>query len=466
MTLSALLAASAAVLGYALQVSSGSYADEAIVALTVSIVLSIAAFVVPAHPRVERQGTVVPAAVLVAGLAVQFFLLLRDPPGFYLQAGPGDLRWFYRGVCIAATLSGLLFVSVRWTKRVVFPLLLVAHVGLGWWTLRASPYPSIDVLLFHHGAFAAIERGENPHEQSIPNIYSRANNYGEGLVRDGRVLIGYPYPPFSLALTFIAHKLTGDYRTILLLAMSLAAAAIGYSRSSRISFGAAALFLFTPRTFFVLQQGWTEPLAAMLFALTLFLACRRPRWLWLAAGLLFAVKQYLVLIIPVVFLLWAGKRPSEWGRELGKALLVAVALTLPLFLWNPVAFLNDVVLFQIRQPFRTDALSYLAFIAARTGRQPSMWVPLVAILLATALAIWRAPRTPAGFAAAVSLVFFAAVSFNKQAFCNYYYFIVAALATGAAAADDAPSPALSRGAQRARQDSGWAGSCARDARVS
>ena len=37
------------------------------------------------------------------------------------------------------------------------------------------------------------------------------------------------------------------------------------------------------------------------------------------------------------------------------------------------------------------------------------------------------PRTPAGFAGGVALVYFAFFAFNKQAFENYYFFVIGAL---------------------------------------
>jgi hypothetical protein len=54
--------------------------------------------------------------------------------------------------------------------------------------------------------------------------------------------------------------------------------------------------------------------------------------------------------------------------------------------------------------------------------------------VAIALALWRAPRTPAGFAAASALVFLVFFAFNKQAFTNYYSLVIGALCTAAAAA--------------------------------
>jgi 4-amino-4-deoxy-L-arabinose transferase-like glycosyltransferase len=71
-----------------------------------------------------------------------------------------------------------------------------------------------------------------------------------------------------------------------------------------------------------------------------------------------------------------------------------------------------------------------------------------------ALALWRAARTPAGFALGVSALFLAFFVLNKQAFANYYFFVIGALCVAVAAADpveaDAPARRPWRRGQRAQ----------------
>jgi hypothetical protein len=74
---------------------------------------------------------------------------------------------------------------------------------------------------------------------------------------------------------------------------------------------------------------------------------------------------------------------------------------------------------------------------------PGTWLPFLMLMLAMALAAWKAPRTPAGFASAVGLVFLAFFAFNKQAFCNYYFFTIGAFCCAIAA-----EPMATRFAQR------------------
>ena len=117
-------------------------------------------------------------------------------------------------------------------------------------------------------------------------------------------------------------------------------------------------------------------------------------------------------------------------------------ITVPLFLWNPAAFWRAVVEFQFIQPFRIDALSHLVWMHNRLPLWNLVrWTPFVLAVPATAFALWRADRSPAGFAAAFTLVNLTFVAFNKQAFYNYYYFAAATAWWAAAAAGSRTAPA-------------------------
>src|SRR6185437_7177466 len=116
------------------------------------------------------------------------------------------------------------------------------------------------------------------------------------------LLFGFPYPPLSLLLVLPGYLL-GDFRYAHLAATTLAGALIALSRPGRIATAAAALFLFTPRGFFVLEAGWTEPMAVLMLAALVFAACRAPRASPMIVGLLLVTKQYLVLAAPLVWLL-------------------------------------------------------------------------------------------------------------------------------------------------------------------
>ena len=126
----------------------------------------------------------------------------------------------------------------------------------------------------------------------------------------------------------------------------------------------------------------------------------------------------------------ASKRRATARRLLTfltKAAIVGAVLTLPFVLWNPAAFWRSVVTLQFHQPFRPDALSVLSWWASRGHEPPPALISFVVAAAASVFALWRLPRTPAGFAMAIAMTFFGFFAFNKQAFANYYFFVVGAL---------------------------------------
>ncbi len=221
--------------------------------------------------------------------------------------------------------------------------------------------------------------------------------------------------------------------------MTLAAAFMAYTRAGRLGALAAGLYLFTPRNLFVLEQSWTEPFVVLFLAATVWCAARHPRVAPYVLGLFLAVKQYAVLALPLALLV--GRPPMTFAgfrRTAVPAVVVAALVTLPLALWEPTGFLRAVVELQFYQPFRPEALSYLGLLAG-PDRQPPFGtgVAFAVAAVVMVLALWRAARTPAGFALGVSALFLAFFVLNKQAFANYYFFVVGALCVAVAAAEPA-----------------------------
>src|ERR1019366_949976 len=110
---------------------------------------------------------------------------------------------------------------------------------------------------------------------------------------------------------------------------------------------------------------WTDSLIAGAFVgLLLALQRRRARWLGAVLGLFLGFKPYSVVALPLLFR--AGRVSRRAWIE---GLALAVATALPFFVWGPPDFVNDVVLFQLRQPFRREALSLPAYLFKVAGWQ-------------------------------------------------------------------------------------------------
>jgi FtsH-binding integral membrane protein len=136
-----------------------------------------------------------------------------------------------------------------------------------------------------------------------------------------------------------------------------------------------------------------------------------------ALGLFLVSKQYAPMALPfVVFLLPQG-RWKDYLRLSAQAIAVAMAVTAPLALWNLRSFWADLVLFQVNQPYRPDALSFAAM-----KQLPLTWI-LAAVAVAVVFCLSKSPRHPAMFAGCFGFAFLIFVYLNKQAFANYYFLI-------------------------------------------
>ena len=428
-------ALSALVLGYSLQVSNGFYNETALMWLTAALGLCCAATLTQrANVALSKRSEQALSVLLLAGLLFQVYLHATSRPGMYLGRG-ADFRIFYLllSAQAVAPLAGL--ISSPPLQRAWFPLVLAASLGLGVWMVRASPEPPIDVVVVHKEALDALLSDKDPYRISFANVYAKediANFYNPAAIIGNRVAFGYPYPPASLLLVVPGYVLFGDYRYSEVALLIAAAALIGYTQRTRTAKLAACLLLTTPRVWFVIEQGWTEPVPLFGLALAVFFIARHPVPAGWAAGLMVVTKQYLGFCgLAVLRLLWL--RPRQWPWVLGGIVAAACIVTLPLALWHPNAFMRNVVWLQTQEPFRMDSLSFLSWAAHNGyGRGTFLWAVGSAVAAAV-IGIVATHNTPAGFAASVTLTTFLMFAFGSKAFCNYYFFVIGALCATLAA---------------------------------
>jgi len=421
----ALLAAAATAVGLALHVHDGSYDPAALALIGLATVATLAALM-KWSPRLQPGAL----AVLLGGLvALEVAASLTRPVARGL---PDDQRPFLFLVGGALTALVVLAVDPRWLGRgrpAVVAALAGLHFAAGAWLLRHAP-PLNDVFSFQQGALEALRHGRNPYAiTTFRNVYAPyVGFYPPGAVVAGVLQFGYPHLPLPLLFTAAAVPF-GDLRYAPLAALALAGATLA-SAPGRVAALAAGVLLFSPRVWLLLQMSWQVPFAILFLALTVSCARRAPRLLPVPLGLLLACEPYLLLLAPVAPLL-LGARPD--GRRLVTgAVALALAVSLPLALWDLPAFVHSAVMVPLHAPLHWSALSVPAAVA-RAGGPLVLWPPLVLAPAALILALRRAPRAPAGFAMTAALLFLLVFAFHKQAYCNHYFLPIAALCTAIAA---------------------------------
>ncbi|MEO7272151.1 MAG: hypothetical protein ABI211_09135, partial [Vicinamibacterales bacterium] len=167
-------------LGVALQLSNGVLVPGALALVVLAFVLSAMAASVTRPARLARLDAPGVRVVGLTALAIHVGYLYTSLPGLYLQLGPDGLRPFHLGVTVLAIVgASAAWSSPRWA-RFQIAVVVAAHAALGAWIIHRSPYPAIDVHIFHRYAIYALRSGIDPYAITFPDIYHSAAYYGPG----------------------------------------------------------------------------------------------------------------------------------------------------------------------------------------------------------------------------------------------------------------------------------------------
>jgi len=421
----------ASIVALVLQWTNGMYRPLAVVLAFGAWLLALVALGRSTRGADDERLRALFGAFFVASFA---WMVVEPPTGDLVLASPWSLRVYRLLVALAFALVA--FETARPSSR-LFPLLVALHFGIGAYVLSLAPKPSIDVWSIEMEAVRGLLSGQNPYAMTFQDPYGGTSPYfPPGASVGGRLQFGFVYPPLALLACVPGYVLGGDTRWSILAAMTGAALLIGYARPTKTAKLAALAFLYTPRTFFVMDRAWTDPFVVLLTAAVVFFALRRSRWLFVPVGLYVCLKQHMFIGIPALFMLLP--RPIPWRAALalaGKGALVAAVVTLPLVLLDVHAFAKSVL--DIREMYRVDSMGLVALLHNLGIVTLTKWSGLLAIVPAIVFGWRRAPRTPGGFALYAGVTHFTLYIWSTHAFCNEYFNVIGALLTGVAAWDDA-----------------------------
>jgi hypothetical protein len=149
-------------------------------------------------------------------------------------------------------------------------------------------------------------------------------------------------------------------------------------------------------------------------------------------GLFLTYKQYVVLAIPIIWLL--HRSVSRRVALIGFG--IAGLVIMPFFVVDPSAFLRTIFAGQHNLTFRPDSISLLVW-SVNEFAWPPPWtygmLPLLGGGLTAIVLTIRAPRTPAAFAASVGLTLLVTFLLAQAAFMNYYFLVSGAFLIAAVA---------------------------------
>lgn len=438
---------SGALVGAAAAINDGRLHHLGVQWLTLGL-LSMACGLLLCRSTVARGGVSLSLLSTAAAIVVAFQLAHLWLCGVQTSAG-GNLPVEALRSCVVVFGLGVAVALLTRRQALGGAIVVAAFATAAFAAIWTHPHPRIDVWMFQTESAQALLDGGHPYGVRYRDVYwpaGTADFYGPGASVDGWLTYSFPYPPASLLLV-LPGQLAGDVRYAHAAALSVAGALLMLTARNRLGVLLGACLLSSPRALLTVTMGWTEPLLLLASAATAFAGVRAGgRGLWATIGLWVALKQYMILLVPMLRLIGPtlGSR-RRWRQTVLAAALLAGALTVPFFATRPGAFVDATVRWQFIQPFRYDALSYPAMTAQLGGGESSSpLLPLSAAGAAILLAWWKAPRGVGGLLAASAVVFGVFFAFSKQAFCNYYLLVCGLCFCAVAALATSPHGAIAR----------------------
>src|SRR5713101_3737194 len=128
-----LMVVAAIALGQALQLSNGHFRPVSLMLLTVALVASFLALLLPEsrHARLVSRAGRATVIVLGAGLVWQLIQLATSAPAIDARPGRAWLVAVFIGAASAAVLIGAELGGTAWLATLRLPLLVAVHFALG-----------------------------------------------------------------------------------------------------------------------------------------------------------------------------------------------------------------------------------------------------------------------------------------------------------------------------------------------
>lgn len=250
-SLAATMALAMTALGGALQIRWGMVGPESqspVAWLALAVVLTGIALFAPSAPWIGlRCFRWVVASCLVVNYG-QFVTHIPCPDPKFLS--PENRQVFVTGSVIAAFLSLLVVFGEKVTRRSAAIILVVVFAYIANWTVTNSPQPTIDVYEVQYNSADAFAHGVDPYNITFADPYGQVGRYtyAPWMVKNGRLMFGYPYLPETLFEIMPFRFFQLDFRYAQLLAMVCSASLIILIRSDVRSYAAAALFWLPHRS--------------------------------------------------------------------------------------------------------------------------------------------------------------------------------------------------------------------------
>lgn len=301
-------------------------------------------------------------------------------------------------------------------KKIILPFIVFSYIFLSIWTLIQSPQPRVDSFIQQKEAPLKLIQGINPYNSVYTKVYSNVEpNY-------------FGYLPFSFIYHLPFVFAFSDPRFSIIISNLIIAVVIfklfKLKNRREESYPFIAAFLFLPRSFYILEHMYLDPVIFSFFLLFIYSYIKKRYSLsTLLLSLFFSFKQHLIFLLPLFV-----KHTSKKFHTFKHTLIFLLPFFLPLLflLINPSAFLKNIVFFFNPQHIPAPVLNSLSLTTLFTRymiKSPSIYLNVIFFILFLFffLLIIFKRKTFLIPKLAVSLILFN--FFMYHSFFNHYYLV-------------------------------------------
>lgn len=316
-----------------------------------------------------------------------------------------------------------LFINhFAWKNKLhIFPLILVSYLFLGMWTLWGSPKPLVDTFDIFFQVGQKLLTFQNPYTAVFTRTYAQIDNH-------------FHYLPFSFLTTTPFSILFHDPRYSIIffnfLSVILLRKMFKHKIKERLLDILMATFLFLPRSFYMLEHMYLDPIIFSFFLLFYYYFQSRKYALSIFfLALFFSFKQNLLILFPL-FILDKNIR-TELKRKFIFFLLPIfliifyLVLSPKYFLINTFFSMFGAVFFpQAVRSTPTDmALSFQVFIRQFMPNIKTIYLYVISGLLLIVVSVRIFFLRNSDIVMKIFLMTFAMGYFMHISFFNQYYFV-------------------------------------------